>query len=213
MKQNTLTFRPMACGLIMLVVVLSVSCGGAVGESDPLPEVNTAPPDTGANIYTDLYTVSSSTFAQYFDSKYAGQKTVGAAVNPTTFSAMNTSDKGLQVFVGDGGSVENISEKNHLKLVGLSASNTTEVRVVVKFPAYSFNNCTNIYKIDGVTTTPGDYIINLNSPIDDNSRSKIGATCGGVIPTDSLANVDSLIVQAFQDGMAQLTLSKIQVSK
>jgi hypothetical protein len=204
-----------ACTAALALALLS-ACGG--GSSDALP-ARAAPP-AGGN-YTTAYTLSPSTFGQFFDANYNGQNltTPGTGNAPTTFNAPAGS-KGIQMYVGDGtnkdfGFAASVVGKT-LRITKL-ASDASEVRVVVNFKGlpgvgdYSYDNCTPIYLVTGVTTTPTDYVIDLASPATGIERANRGMACSGTIVATEAAfqHVDSLVLQIFKDGPSTLTAATI----
>lgn len=216
-------FSAMAASAAMLA-----ACGG--GGSDPLPPapppVAAAPPAPTGTTFTTTYTVSPDTFGQYFDSLYGGQTLTskGVGTNPTVFSA-DTGTKGIQLYVGDGsikdlGFGASVSGK-FLRITKLS-SNAEEVRIVVNYKNlngvagnnYSYNSCTPIFLVGGVSTTPKDFVIDLTKPATTQERSDRSMSCNGTIPAtaDALKYVDSLVLQIFKDGPSTLGLSTIDTS-
>jgi hypothetical protein len=205
------------------------ACGGG-GGSDPLPPpappvAAPAPAPTGTT-FTTTYTVSPDTFGQYFDSLYGGQTLTskGVGTNPTVFSA-GANTKGIQLYVGDGsikdlGFGASVSGK-FLRITKLS-SDANEVRVVVNYKNlngvagnnYSYNSCTPIFLVGGVSTTPKDFVIDLTKPATTQERSDRKMPCNGTIPAtaDALKYVDSLVLQIFKDGPSTLGLSTIDAS-
>lgn len=166
-------------------------------------------------------------YTQYLNPSYtatelpAGNRSFVGGV--ATFTATSTADKGMRAQFDASPSPSNLSGKTSVKVVGLAASGATEVRMYLQFTGYSYNDCTPFYLINGVTTTPQDFVVDLTSPISDATRSSMNIVCNNntapnpapgvaALPSAVLGSITNFILEARQTGLHTLTVQKIQVN-
>lgn len=153
--------------------------------------------------FTDWANANSG-FTQYLDVNYSSQNlsstNIATSAAGTTFTHANANDQGMRAFFQNG--TANLAGKNRIKIVGLSASEATQVRIYIQFTGYSYNDCTPFYFINGVTTTPQDFEVDLTMPITNQQRidNFIGCQTNTVTPNDVLGTVTDFILEARQRG-------------